>query len=129
MKTKNVAALYFAAMVLIIGLCVQTAVSGQEGTTKRKHAAAGKTMTVTGCLQKGDEANEFAITDNGKTYGLRSTKVDLAKHVGHQVSVTGTFKAEGKEEGEENEANEKKEMKEAGDIRVRSLKMIKEGCQ
>src|SRR5437016_14674311 len=46
----------------------------------------GKT-TVTGCLQKGDEANEFSITgEDGKTYGLRSSAVDLSKHLGHKVT-------------------------------------------
>ncbi len=88
-------------------------------------------MTVTGCLQKGDEANEYSITDNGKTYGLRSTKVDLSKHVGHKVSVTGTMRAESEESerSETSEKNEAKEGKEAGDIRVSNLKMISESCQ
>lgn len=100
---------------------------------KGEHASAGTghSMTVTGCLQKGDEANEYSITDNGKTYGLRSTKVDLSKHVGHKVSVTGTMRAES-EEGERSETSEKnegKESKEAGDIRVSNLKMISESCQ
>ena len=37
------------------------------------------------------------ITDNGKTYGLRSSKVDLSKHLGHQVSVTGALRPEREE--------------------------------
>jgi len=33
-------------------------------------SASGKT-TVTGCLQKGDEPDEFSLTgEDGKTYGL-----------------------------------------------------------
>jgi len=44
-------------------------------------SAGGKT-TVTGCLQKGDEADEFSITgEDGNTYGLRSSAVDLSKHL------------------------------------------------
>jgi len=80
---------------------------------------------------KGDEAGEYSITgQDGKMYGLRSTSVNLSKHLGHTVTVTGTMKPE----SEENEAkgharNEKKEAKEAGDIRVTSLKMISETCQ
>lgn len=56
--------------------------------------------------------------------------VDLGKHVGHKVTVTGTFKAESyeKEKGEK-EANEKKEAPEAGDIRVTSLKMVSDSCK
>ena len=93
-------------------------------------SAGGKT-TVTGCLQKGDEADEFSITgEDGKTYGLRSSAVDLSKHLGHKVTVTGTFKAESyeKEKGE-SEEHEKKEAVEAGDIRVTDLKMVSDTCK
>ncbi len=94
--------------------------------------------TVTGCLQKADEADEFSITgQDGKTYGLRSSAVDLSKHLGHKVTVSGTLKAESneKEAGERDErekgegaAHEKRETGEAGDIRVTSLKMVSENC-
>ncbi len=89
---------------------------------------------MTGCLQKGDEADEFSVTaEDGKTYGLRSSAVDLSKHLGHKVSVTGTLKAESyeKEKGEkeERERNEKKGATEAGDIRVTSLKMVSDSCK
>jgi hypothetical protein len=97
----------------------------------RANAAGKKDLTVTGCLQKGDEANEFSITgEDGKSYDLTSSSVELSKHVGHKVTVTGTFKAESyaKEKGEK-EANEKKEAQEAGDIRVTSLKMVSDGCK
>jgi hypothetical protein len=93
-------------------------------------SASGKT-TVTGCLQKGDEADEFSITgEDGKTYGLRSSAVDLSKHLGHKVTVTGTLKAESyeKEKGEREE-HEKKEAAEAGDIRVTNLKMVSDSCK
>ena len=97
----------------------------------RANAAGKKDLTVTGCLQKGDEANEFSITgEDGKSYDLTSSSVELSKHVGHKVTVTGTFKAESyaKEKGEKG-ANEKKEAPEAGDIRVTSLKMVSDSCK
>ena len=100
------------------------------GTTGA-NAADKKSVTVSGCLQNGDEANEFSITgEDGKNYDLPSSSVDLSKHVGHKVTVTGTFKAESyaKEKGEE-EANEKKEAPEAGDIRVTNLKMVSDSCK
>jgi hypothetical protein len=93
-------------------------------------SAGGKT-TVTGCLQKGDEAGEYSITgEDGKTYGLRSKAVNLSQHLGHKVTVTGTLRAESveKEKGEAEE-HEKKEAAEAGDIRVTDLKMVSEKCQ
>src|SRR5215472_11654824 len=89
-------------------------------------ATEEKKVTVTGCLQKGDEAGEYSITsEDGKRYGLRSKTVSLSKHVGHKVTVTGT---------QVREVNEEKEKKESGggeyaDLRVTSLKMISEGCK
>jgi hypothetical protein len=112
-----------AAVSLALGLYVTPA-----GFAQTK--AGGKT-TVTGCLQKGDESDEFSITgEDGKTYGLRSSAVDLSKHLGHKVTVTGTLKAESaeKEKGE-SEEHEKKEAAEVGDIRVTNLKMVSDTCK
>lgn len=78
--------------------------------------------------KKGDEANEYSITDNrGKTYGLRSSSVRLADHVGHKVTVTGKMKAE--EENEAGEQRKKTEKKEVADIEVTNLKIVSESCQ
>ena len=113
-----------AVVLLVLAFCVSTAGFAQTKTSEKK--------TVTGCLQKGDEADEFSITgEDGKRYDLSSSAVDLSKHLGHKVTVTGTFKAESyeKEKGEKGE-NEKKEAgSEAGDIRVTSLKMVSDKCQ
>lgn len=112
------------AFAMAFGLYIIPTGSAQEKTTASK-------TTVTGCLQKGDEAGEYSITgEDGKTYGLRSKSVDLAKHLGHKVTVTGTLKPESaeKEKGEAEE-HEKKEMTEAGDILVTSLKMVSENCK
>lgn len=47
--------------------------------------------SVTGCLQKGANQDEYAITGkDGKMYTLTSTSVKLAPHIGHTVTVTGT---------------------------------------
>lgn len=101
----------------------------ERQTEKPATAAAGQpaqTLAATGCLQKGDEADEFAITGaDGKNYELVSSAVKLSEHVGHKVSVTGTAI------GEKNEENEKKEQGEgwAGRINVSSLKMVSESCK
>ena len=117
--------LVIGAVSLVVALCGTT-----PGFAQTKKASEKK--TVTGCLQKGDEADEFSITgEDGKRYDLSSSAVDLAKHLGHKVTVAGTFKAESyeKEKGEKGE-NEKKEAgSEAGDIRVTSLKMVSDKCQ
>ena len=83
-------------------------------------------MTVTGCLQKGDEAGEYSITgEDGKKYGLHSKAVDLSKHLGHKVTVTGTKMREENEEKEKHEAG----GGEYADLRVTSVKHISESCQ
>jgi len=119
-------------IILILATCLvftiavfALAANAQKGEKK------GSSKSVTGCLQKGDEADEFSLTgDNGKLYGLRSSSVKLADHVGHKVTVTGNFKPEGYEK-DEDEAKENKEggKKEAGDIQVAKLKMVSDSCK
>jgi len=110
--------------VFALGVYVTPSASTQE-------KLAGSKTTVTGCLQKGDEAGEYSITgEDGKTYELRSKTVKLSQHLGHKVTITGTLRAESaeKEKGEAEE-HEKKGAAEAGDIRVTDLKMISDKCQ
>ena len=119
--------LVLTAVTLVLGLYVT-----QAGFAEEK--GSGAKTTVTGCLQKGDEANEFSITgEDGKTYGLRSSSVDLAKHLGHKVTVTGTLKAESaekeKNESKAAEAAEKKASPETGDIHVTNLTMVSDSCK
>ena len=109
-------------MVVMLSLTLGVAAAGAPS---KSHKAGGH-VTSTGCLAKGDEADEYSITGaDGKTYGLRSKTVALADHLGHKVTVSGTIT-----KGEENEANEKKEgaKKEVADVRVTSLKMVSTTC-
>lgn len=111
-----------ASALLLAGMVLPSAQAAPQSES------TGSSKSVTGCLQKGDEAGEFSITgEDGKKYGLRSASVKLSSHVGHKVTVTGQMK---KEENEENEKNEKKEenSKEAGDLNVTALKMISKSC-
>jgi hypothetical protein len=49
------------------------------------------TRTVTGCLQKADQANHFQLKGkDGSSWDRTSDNLSLADHVGHSVSVTGT---------------------------------------
>jgi len=106
---------YLVAVFLVLTLFSFSALARQEKPTESK----GKAITVTGCLQKGDEANEFAISEGGKKYELTSGSVALKDHVGHTVTVTGTMKSE---KGEEEEGW-------AGQITVSSLKMVSTSCK
>jgi hypothetical protein len=105
---------------------------------KSEAKSASRTKTVTGCLEKGDEAGEFVITgDDSKKWELRSSTVKLDEHVGHKVTVTGAATRDTKgEEKQESKAEEKKEGKlekaagkeEYGELRVTKLKMVSDSC-
>ena len=100
---------------------------------KSAETPAKGTKTVTGCLQKGDEAGEFSIVgEDGKLWGLRSSTVRLQDHVGHKVTVTGTAsresKAEAEKEKKEGQVENAAQKEEYGDLRVTSLKMISDTC-
>jgi len=112
--------------IFCLSLC-PVALIAQTAAPEKK---AEKSQTVTGCLQKGDEAGEFSIKgEDGKTWGLRSTSVKLDQHIGHQVTVTGSTthetKAEEKKEGQVENAGSKTEY---ADLTVTSLKMVSESC-
>src|SRR2546423_11834534 len=89
--------------IFSVGLCS----SGLAQTQRQKPSdrdTTGKAVTVTGCLQKGDEPGEYAITGaDGKAYGVRSTTVKLADHLNHKVTITGKTAKENEKEKHENE--------------------------
>lgn len=122
--------------ILILAICLTftlfALMASAQQATKKEGAKKGGSKSVTGCLQKGDEPEEFSLTtDDGKTYGLRSSAVKLADHLGHKVTVSGSLKPETEEKGENEakESKEGKENKEAGDIRVTKLRMVSETCK
>jgi hypothetical protein len=125
----------WSVVALFISLC-PIALHAQ-GTMAPETPAAkpmSSKVTVTGCLQKGDSADEFAIAGkDGKTWELSSKTVKLDEHVGHTVTVTGVRHHETKAEAAKEEKTEAKESKEAeameaGDLNVTSLKMVSESC-
>ena len=93
---------------------------------------AGASQTVTGCLQKGlENKGFFLLTADGQHWELYpSSKVSLADHVGHTVTVTGTVAKRSPEQEEKSQPYEKKEItgKEHADLNVSSLKMVSETC-
>jgi hypothetical protein len=106
---------FWLVAALSVSLC-SVALQAQEPaapaptTAKPMHSG----ITVTGCLRKGDSADEFAITgENGKTWELRSKTVKLDEHIGHTVTITGVRHLETKAEEAKEEKTETKESKEA----------------
>jgi hypothetical protein len=115
MQSRLSTIIYFLTAVLAVGLTLAV-VQARQAESK------SKMVTITGCLQNGDEANEFAITgEDGKKYELTSKQVALKDHVGHKVTVTGTMRRE-RDEDESKEGW-------AGQVRVSNLKMISDSCK
>lgn len=104
---------------------------------KTGQEAAKKTgsVTVTGCLQKGNALDRFTLTGhNGKAYALRSSSVKLSDHVGHSVTIKGTLKRDPKRDDYDFEGSEVKEgygkdqAADLVDVEVTSLKMNSASC-
>ncbi len=104
-----------------------------QDTTKTTHK---KTRTLSGCLQKGDDANEYRLTTaKGGTWEIKSDSIKLGDHVGHTVTITGVVsnaemhgmkedaKAESKEHGVD------KDSTEHGHMAVTNLKMVSDSCK
>ena len=93
--------------------------------------------TVTGCLTKGDSAEEFLLTANdGSTWEIHSNnKVNLAEHVGHEVKVTGVvsnatahnLKEDAKDAAAD--AGMKKDDTEHGHLKPTEVQMVSDSCK
>jgi hypothetical protein len=119
----------------VIALCMFAGAAGlatAQDTTRKTHK---KTRTLTGCLQKGEDAHEYNLTTKGgATWEIKSDSVTLDEHVGHTVTVTGVVshhkehamkedaKAEMKEHGVD------KDTKEHGHMTVTALTMGSDTC-
>jgi hypothetical protein len=107
-----------------------TLLSAQDSTDKS--SSKGSSTTVTGCIQKGTEANGYYLTDeSGKTWELTNSAAKVSAHVGHKVTLAGTSTKLSKTTESKKEPEEKKEAgsnTSAGDFKVTSVKMISDSC-
>ena len=103
MKTNIVSTSVFVAVFGITTLGVAAAQSSYPQADKQKPAAqadkekpnAAKPHTMTGCLEKGADADMFTLTNveeaGPKTVELHAdASKKLAAHVGHKIAITGT---------------------------------------
>jgi len=104
-----------------------------EEPTKTTHK---QTRTLTGCLQKGEEAHEYNFSaKDGGSWELKSDSVNLGKHVGHTVKITGVVSnatAHGMKEdvkGEMKEHGMEEHTAERGHLTVTHLTMVSSSCQ
>jgi hypothetical protein len=136
MKRSSVGRLAVAAAIAValatIPLTARAQYEKEKGTAQKK--AAGGSHSMTGCLQKGDEASVPYKLTNVEGSGPKEVEivgmakgVDLAPHVTHKVTITGTTvtpKAAAKTEGTA-------VKKEAGEhhMRITAVKMVSATCQ
>jgi hypothetical protein len=128
MKVKI--AMAFLALFMFAG---SAGLATAQDKTKTTHK---KTRTLTGCLQKGDDANEYKLTTaKGGTWEIKSDSLKLGDHVGHKVTITGVVSnatlhgakedvmAEAKEHGVD------KGSTEHGHMTVTNLTMVNDTCK
>ena len=129
MKTK-IGSLLVCLIVGILGTCIAFAQDQMSDKSK------ADTRTITGCLSKGDDANEFMLTgDDGSTWEVRSSTVSLADHVGHKVAATGVvsnstmhnLKEDTKDAA--HDAHMKKSDTEHGHMKITDVQMVSETCK
>jgi tetratricopeptide (TPR) repeat protein len=96
----------------------------------------GRKRTITGCLMKGDEADEFTLAgSDGSTWELSSSKsrVDLSNHVGHAISATGVVSHTKMDNMKEDAKTEAKDTgmtnSNHGHLAVTDVQMVSESCQ
>jgi hypothetical protein len=120
---------WIIAMFMLTSLGLVTA----QDATKTTHK---KTRTLTGCLQKGDSADEYNLTTTkGGTWEVKSDSVKLGEHVGHTVTITGVVSnatAHGMKEDTKEEMKEHgmdKNATEHGHLTATAVSMVSDSCQ
>lgn len=120
--------------LVLTGLTASWAVAQSDNDSKSK----SDVRTVTGCLTKGDGADEFLLTGNdGSTWEVRGHKsgADLASHVGHTITATGVVSnamAHNLKEDTKDAAKDtgmKKNNTEHGHLKITHVKMVSDSCQ
>ncbi|MGH9505095.1 MAG: hypothetical protein ACRD20_19760 [Terriglobales bacterium] len=107
------------------------------GTTAAFAKSKAEVRDITGCLSKGDSANEYLLTGtDGSTWEVKSnSSVALADHVGHTVTATGVvsnasmhnMKEDAKDAAKD--SGMKKSNEEHGHLKVTSVKMVSDSCE
>lgn len=116
----------------VVALCTSSIFAQDTSQSKSK----ADVRTISGCLSKGDSADEFLLTANdGSTWEVRSSGVALADHVGHTVDATGVVsnaKAHNLKEDAKQAARDTgatKQHAEHGHMTITDVKMVSDSCQ
>jgi len=105
----------FSRVFSVLATVLATSVFLNVIQAQAKEPKQSKDITVTGCLEQGTSADQFAITDeNGKKYAVTSARVPLKNHLGHKVTINGVKRGE---------------QADIAHIRAMGLKMVSKTCQ
>jgi hypothetical protein len=113
-------------------ICLALVVLCTNGIAKSKDDI----RDVTGCLSKGNSADTFVLNgDDGSMWDVKSSRLNLRKHVGHTVTLTGVVSnamMHNMKEGAKDVANDTgaaKHNNEHGRLKVTNLKMVSASCR
>jgi hypothetical protein len=105
------------------------------GSANHKNKSA-EVRTLTGCLSAGENGHEYLLkTEDGATWELHSTTVQLSGHAGHTVTITGHVRNHAMHGAKEKTKDEMKEHdmdkgeKEHGRLNVKSMTMVSDSCK
>jgi len=86
-------------------------------------------VNVTGCLKKSGTSGGYYIADqNGRTWELTGSTVDLAKQVFHTVSASGHPSIKSKTQEGQNEQSQKPEPNPTFTLDVTELQVLSPSC-
>ena len=78
------------AGTLVMAGALNASAAGRSTSSNSLRPAASPD-SATGCLQKGDKPNTFKlVSKDGKSWDVTSSKLSLAGHVGHTVTLSGS---------------------------------------
>jgi hypothetical protein len=111
----------FTTGLLALAFVLGSTALAATGTSHQEKERSSATVTVAGCLHNGTTTDVFLLTaKGGKAWDVSSKTVDIAKHVGQTVSLTGTPVTTASPDGSAASATTR--------LDVSDLKMVSEGC-
>ena len=130
----------------VAGVCALLLGTVSRAAPQKAESKAGEEITMTGCLEKGEDANTFKLTNIAEGAGMAAKTAEavkpnweligapaslkLSEHVGHKVTVTGTkvgAEAAEKIEGEKGAATKAGEAM-GRHLKVTSIKHVAATC-
>jgi hypothetical protein len=128
--TSLFASLLFLSLSLLLAAQSGGAQTSQPGMSPGGVATTPLQIAVTGCLKQSHETHSYFIADqNGTTWKLTSSAVNLAEHVNHSVMVTGKPIATDQQQGSSDQAGKTDDgAKPQPSLRVLTLKLLSPSC-